>query len=422
MAKTILTTEEKTVKTTLVIPTYWTFPPNQHPSNRPDAVYDHPTFINTTGTLPKLLKSLEKIREQGADIPDIVVLVAVTHKELEKHAEKIMKSIIEKHKHELNVTPFSTSDLKSIVSKSKNSVFSKFSSFLNLRGYSNIRNIGLVIGQILESDAVVFLDDDELIIDKVFFEKCTEFVGKKYEGKIIGGVTGYYVNPSGHYWLSDKPREWWQTGWRKKRMMNRAFEVIENDARLRDTSFAFGGNMTLHKELFSKTPFDPYITRGEDMDLLVNAKIFGFAFLLDTQLRVLHTPEYVGSRWSEMRQDIYRFAYMRKKLQSAKHIEGTDELPIEALDPYPGYFLKRDLTLRFLISSSLSTLNSVFELNTKEFSKYLENIKIALSDVQRNTERHFTRYFGFQRLWAQTMPLIRGDKPAKDYLENKGIR
>jgi glycosyltransferase involved in cell wall biosynthesis len=413
--------KEVKVRTTLVVPTYWTFEPDRFSSKqKPIAVYDHPTFISESGTLPRLIRSLEKMRARGVDVPKTVVLIAVTHKELEKKAEEKIESVLEEHSRKLEIIPFSFTDLKFLVSHLKKD-FSEFAVLLSLTGYSNIRNLGLVISQILGSEAVIFLDDDEVVTDKSFLQKCTEFVGEEYEGKIIGGVTGYYVAPSGSYWLKDNAGEWWKTGWRKRRKMNEVFKIIEDNTRLKDTPFAFGGNMVLYKELFEKVPFDPYIPRGEDMDMLVNAKMFDFAFLLDNHLRVVHSPEYSGSRWSEMRQDIYRFAYMRKKLQYLKHGKAATPLQIESLEPYPGYFLRRDMIFKFVVSSLLSAIHSTLKNSTTEFMEYLMNVKLSLSEVHPYVEKHYKDYFDFQKIWAKSMPLIRGNKVIKDYLQRKKV-
>ncbi len=412
--------EELNVKTTLVIPTYWTFAPHQlFSKQKPIAIYDHPTFITESGTLPRLLGSLEKLCIKGVEVPNIVVLVAVTHKELEMEAKERTESIVREHRHRLNIISFSSSDLDFLVSRLKKRALSKFSVPLNLMGYSNVRNIGLVIGQILGSEAVIFLDDDEVVTDENFFKKCREFVGKKYKGRTIGGVTGYYIGSSGSYWLKDDPNEWWKTGWRKRRKMNEAFKIIEGGARLKETPFAFGGNMILCKELFEKVPFDPYIPRGEDMDMLVNARMFDFAFLLDNQLWVLHFPGYVASRWSEMRQDIYRFAYMRRKLQYQKHKNAVTPLQTKSLEPYPGYFLRRSVMFKFAVSAFLSALHSALKSSSVEAIEYLRNIKLSLSDVHNYVEKHYRDYFDFQERWVKTMPLIREDEFSKDYLEKK---
>jgi len=406
------------VKTTLVIPTYWTVAPHQLSlKQKPIAVYDHPTFMTESGTLPRLLRSLEKLCIRGVDVPSIVVLVAVTHQELEREAKERTESILREHKHRLNIVSISSSDLDFLVSRLKKRALSKFAVFLNLIGYSNVRNIGLVISQILGSEAVIFLDDDEVVTDEEFFKKCTEFVGKKYKGKIIGGVTGFYIGSSGSYWLKDDAREWWKTGWRKRRKMNEAFKIIEGGARLKETPFAFGGNMVLHKRLFEKVPFDPYILRGEDMDMLVNAIMYDFAFLLDNQLWVLHFPEYLARHWSEMRQDVYRFAYMQRKLQYQKHKNGVTPLQTKSLEPYPGYFLRRNIIFKFVVSGFLSAIYSALKSRIKDSMEYLKNIKLSLSDVHHYVEKHYKDYFDFQERWAKTMPLIRKDKLSKDYLE-----
>lgn len=175
--------------------------------------------------------------------------------------------------------------------------------------------------------------------------------------------------------------------------------------------------MVLHKRLFEKVPFDPYILRGEDMDMLVNARMFDFAFLLDNQLWVLHFPEYAARRWSEMRQDVYRFAYVRRKLQYQEHRNRVTPLQTESLEPYPGYFLRRNMVFKFVVSSLLSAIYSVLKSSSRDFVEYLKNIKLSLSDAHRYVERRYKDYFDFQERWATTMPLIREDRLLRDYLE-----
>ncbi len=409
------------MKTTLVIPTYWTSAPHQLSlKQKPIAIYDHPTFITEPGTLPRLLGSLERLCNKGVEVPSIVVLVVVTHEELERAAKEKTESILGKHKHRLRIVSFSSSELDSLFSRLKKGVLLKSALSPNLIGYSNVRNTGLLISRILGSEAVIFLDDDEVVTDERFFQKCTEFVGKKFKGKIIGGVTGGYIGPTGSYWLKDSAREWWKTGWRKRRKMNEAFEIIEGGARLEETPFAFGGNMVLHKRLFEKVPFDPYIPRGEDMDMLVNARMHGFAFLLDNQLWVRHFPAYVAKHWSEMRQDVYRFAYMRRKLQYQKHITGVSPLRTKSLEPYPGYFLRRNTMFKFIVSGFLSAIHSVLESRTEDSMEYLKNIKASLSDVPQYAEKHCRDYFDFQNLWARTIPLIGEHELSKACLVESG--
>ena len=103
----------------------------------------------------------------------------------------------------------------------------KIAQLLRLYGYSNVRNIGLVIAQILESDVLVFLDDDVVVSDSRYFHKAQEYVGGEVGGKLLGGVAGYYINDDGNYYLNVDLTAWWKSCWPKERKMNEAFKVIE---------------------------------------------------------------------------------------------------------------------------------------------------------------------------------------------------
>ena len=155
------------------------------------------------------------------------------------------------------------------------------------------------------------------------------------------------------------------------------------------------------------------------MDLLVNARIFDFAFLLDNHLRILHAPDYTADRWAEMRQDIYRFEYMRRKLLHLKNMGRMIAADAESLDPYPGYFLRRDLMLKFIASSLLSAIHSCFEAKVRDAKEYLRNIGLSLTRVQCSVQRHYRDYFVFQRRWAESIPIVRDVEILRNQLENQ---
>lgn len=54
--------------------------------------------------------------------------------------------------------------------------------------------------------------------------------------------------------------------------------VIGTEPRLKATPFVFGGNMVIHRNLFTVVPFDQNVRRGEDIDFLINARMLGFHF------------------------------------------------------------------------------------------------------------------------------------------------
>ncbi|MGD8545667.1 MAG: hypothetical protein PVH12_05775, partial [Candidatus Bathyarchaeota archaeon] len=377
----------------------------------PDAIYDHPTPIESRSTLPRLLNSLK-----NTDLPTkstkITVIAATTHKKLEEKARERVNGILNNYKDYFEIRTFSASTLNKLSFKDQN-----LANLLSFYGYSNIRNLGLVIAQILRSNYLVFLDDDVVVNDPKYFAKIQESVGKSVSGKFVGGIAGYYVNEDGKYFLTINSKSWWQTGWPKERKMNEAFKIINSRQRLTDTTFAFGGNMGLHWKMYEKVPFDPYITRGEDMDLLVNAQMFSFEFLLDTTLRVLHLPGERKNRWSEMRQDLYRFLYMRRKMLAQKSIGNTKYVSIDSLEPYPGHFLRSGVFFKFMISSCLNGLHSIQECNFESFKGFTCNtfqIPFALDFAIS----HRLDYLKFQRKWANYVPKIRDDEDLRKILDS----
>ena len=390
------------MKITVIVPTYWTSNSPTVQRKMPDAVYDHPTPLESQSTLPRLLDSLK-----DTDMPNqsttIFILVATTHRTLEKKAEDATREIMIDYEDDFSIKQFSQLTLKKMSSTDGN-----LAQLLSLYGYSNIRNTGLAIAQILKSDIVTFLDDDTLVNDRKYFSKAQQHVGKELKGELLGGVAGYYVTENDSYYLRVDPEAWWKLFWPKEKRMNEAFKIIESEDRLTETTFAFGGNLILHWKMFEKVPFDPYITRGEDMDLLLNAKMFGFKFMLDTELRVLHLPSEGKRLWSEMRQDLYRFLYMRQKMLSQEHIEGVRHVSTDLLRPYPGCFLGLGAIFRFSSSSCLNSLHSFLDGDRQGSRESLRNIR-EISSALRLARKHCLSYFGFQKKWAAHVPKIRGD-------------
>lgn len=399
------------MKISVVIPTYWTSSNPIIQNKTPDAIYDHPTPLESQSTLPRLLNSLK-----STDIPKesttITVIIAVTHQALEEKAKEKIKKILSNYKNCFGIKQFSASTLTKINCKDQN-----LAQLLSLYGYSNVRNIGLTVAQILKSDILVFLDDDVVVNDQRYFHKAQKYVGEKVGERLLGGIAGYYLNKDGGYHLDVDPKAWWKTGWPKERKMNEAFNIIESQRRLIETTFAFGGNMVLHWKMFENVPFDPYISRGEDMDLLVNTKMLGFKFMLDTKLRVIHFPGETKNRWSEMRQDLYRFLYMRQKMLSRKDIRDMRCVSIDALKPYPGYFLGSRAVCKFAASSCLNCLHSVLWENLKSFREFMRNI-CQIPSALRFAREHCLDYFEFQKKWSSYMPKIRDDKGLRHILES----
>ena len=106
---------------------------------------------------------------------------------------------------------------------------------IGLTGYSAIRNLGLVVAQVLGFDAVVFLDDDEVIDDEEFLEKAMYGLGKlTKKGIPILAKSGFYFNDEGTYYSKSQNR-WYNHFWQQ----GRAFNNWITKAMAVSASFAF---------------------------------------------------------------------------------------------------------------------------------------------------------------------------------------
>jgi hypothetical protein len=274
---------------------------------------------------------------------------------------------------------------------------------LQLRGYSHVRNLCLFIPHILESDLAVLIDDDEVFEDPHFMVKAQEFIGRSFKGKMVNAVAGYYLQPDGNYLLK-KPFRPWMRFWDKYSRMDEAFEnVIGSEPRLKEAPFVFGGNMIVHRNLFTTVPFDPNVTRGEDIDFLINAKMFGFHFFLDNQLAIKHlAPPKTHPTWMQLREDIYRFVYERAKIESQKEMHGMTRVYPDDFDPYPGCFLGKNLEEKIeksckLLSEEYSALGKIHDSQ-----ECLNNIAIARTDAVPSFDP-FQRLCEIQKCWRALM-------------------
>ena len=97
----------------------------------------------------------------------------------------------------------------------------KLSKEIGLAGYGAIRNLGLVLANVMGFDSVVFLDDDEVIDDADFLQKAVYGLGKlTRKGIPILAKTGYYLNSEGSY-LSKSQDKWYNHFWQQGKAFNK---------------------------------------------------------------------------------------------------------------------------------------------------------------------------------------------------------
>ena len=395
------------MEVTVVIPTYWTWKRGTPPQPG-DATYDHPTALDEPGNLARLLESLGAITRPEFNV---AVITAATNPQLEPQAEAKVEEIIAPFRVAFPIAQFAYRALLTLHTHMEGSGCGDLVPFISLRGYGNIRNIQLIVPQLLGSQVVVALDDDE-VVKADYLLKATEFIGRQHQGRPVLGVTGFYLDREGNKPLPERKR----TGnifLDKNAIMNEGTRALETlSGRLVETPIALGGNMVIHRHLFELVPFDPYIPRGEDIDYLINSRLAGFHFFLDKELTITHLPpeEYGALPYSKLHQDVFRFLYEREKLLAASERPNFTPLKPQALDPYPGRFLREDVA-----DQALEALQRMASLETvARYGSPEEIVALAVHHARESV----AGYFAFARRWPRMMATLTRDQQLSHHLRD----
>lgn len=386
----------------IVIPTYWSRALHSGEGwVEGDAVYDHPTPIDGEDTLSLTLESMKILGSR--DYILVILLCPTTEKILTQARQRVLE-ILDKANLGVQTYVFTPSQLNSIKYIAYEKELKQESTdLLSLHGYANVRNMCIYIAYILGVDVAMLIDDDEIFEKSNFIEIATEFIGGRLYGKTVDGIAGYYLNKYNNYY-DDVNIEPWMTYWDRFGSKAAAFDkIIGSEPRIKPTPFAFGGAMVIHRNLFKTVPFDPRITRGEDIDYLINAKMFGFHFFLDRELSIKHLPPPKSHPvWKRFREDIYRFMYEKKKIDTQYEVPNMNIVSPEEFDPYPGSFLKDELEDMIFKANVMLSMDY---LASNDFESARESIKnIYLSKYEATPKDDvFTHLRKVQRYWRRLL-------------------
>lgn len=355
----------------LAIPTYWTFPGAQ---DGEEVIYDHPTALDTPGTLRRTLESLIPLVSPGVRVG---VVAAATAPSLETAAEARVQEIINSPRLPYPVIFFGPSHLRTLREFCRAQGHPEWTLLLSLSGYSSIRNLTLILAGMWEGEVLVSLDDDEVIQDPDFLAKIAADFAVLGRDHPVFGLAGIYRDARGEVLLPE-PAAPWACYWPKMKWMNAAFrDLILSGPRVKPTPLGFGGNLVLSSHLFRRIPFDPAITRGEDVDYLLNARMFRIPFFLDNALSIVHLPPAKPHpTWLRLRQDLLRFTYTRRKLMEQEAHPEMDPVAPEELKPYPGNFLGVDLELMAYQSHTLLALEYLVAGDAQGARETLANLML----------------------------------------------
>ncbi len=382
----------------IIIPTYIASRRSADEKRNVVSCYDHVTALSEEGELSRCLESLEKIFELGL----VVVLVAAPSDIADRAYEKVRATAAAYP--QLDIAVVGEPELSLVRRRMEELGIAVPEVEIGLEGYGAVRNLGLMIANIFGFDAAVFLDDDVVIEDRSFLERAMYGLGKlTRKGIPILVKTGYYLNDQDSY-LSKLEDRWYDRYWQQGRAFNTWMKNAMRGPRLSRSNTVCGGCLAIHKEAFKRLAFDPWISRGEDLDYMLGLRMYGSDIWFDNTWVLRHLPPESDNEGDRFRQDIFRWLYEFRKLEYSRALIDLQQVKPSSLRPYPGPLLEPGLTRRI---SRTARLRSVGRPGRKA---YRRAAKAATGEASEYAEANCGNYFEFQRRWPETMAQLEPDK------------
>ena len=261
---------------------------------------------------------------------------------------------------------------------------------------------------------MVFLDDDEVVLAPDFMEKALYALGAETRQRLpILAKSGYFYDREGSP-LADTSRAGiTQRWWTKRIEFNRWMKKALSATRISRSNYVCGGCMALHARAFTRVAFDPFITRGEDLDYLFNMRLFGYDVWFDNAWVVKHLPPESHESAPRFMQNVYRWYYERAKLTYASRKKEYNPVTSASLMPYPGPWISPGLDERV---RKTSLARAVF---TRERRAYWDIWRHGREDAERYAADNADQYLKFQSFWPSIMDGLWGDISLAAMLERR---
>ena len=377
------------------------------PSKNPLEVYDHPTVPGHAAELRRCLASLTHVD----DVPPVILLVA-SQPSARLAARETVEGVVRDFP-QLDILLIGEPEAQLVRQRLAQLGASELESKVGLVGYAAMRNLGLVVAHTLRYDAVVFVDDDEVVQDRDFIARAVYGLGKlTRRGVPILAKTGFYYNSEGSY-LSRSQNKWYNRYWQQGKAFNAWITRAMAGPRLSRSNHVCGGCLALHREAFRRLAFDPWIPRGEDLDYLLDLRMYGSDIWFDNQWSLVHLPPDTANEGMRFRQDIYRWLYEFRKVEFSRTQIDLMQISPASLEPYPGPFLRPGITRRVRRTAFLRSLARPNK------SEYRKAARAATREATAYAEENCGRYFEFQRVWPQIMRRVDGDRMLSSALMQK---
>ena len=383
----------------IVIPSYW------DRSARPGAlgergVYDYTTPIDKP--LPELetcLSSLERV----SGVLRVIVLV-VSPKSCRESARARVNSICRAHA-DLNPLVIGEQEAAHVEHAVGRVAHHVTGETVSLRGYGAIRNMGLAVAAVLGHDVVVFLDDDEVALDADFLTKAAWGLGTLTRQNLPVLVkSGFFIDELGSPY-AEPSGEWSEKYWSKAADFNRVMERAQTGTnRITRSNHLCGGCCALHAAAYSKVPFDPYITRGEDLDYVLDLRANGMDAWFDNEWFVqANPPEEMAGAPSVFMQDVHRWLYEYRKLDAMNARRDLRTITPESLMPYPAPWLSPGVRRRVFRTALRRFIAGPDRL------AYLRILTKGRHDADKFARSASSRYLSFALMWPTIVSALWGD-------------
>lgn len=384
----------------IVIPSYW------DRSARPGAlgergVYDYTTPIDKP--LPELETCLSSL-ESVSGVLRVIVLV-VAPQECEEAARARVSSICRAHA-DLNPLVIGSGEAAHVERAVGRTAHHVTGETVSLRGYGAIRNMGLAVAAVLGHDVVVFLDDDEVAPEADFLTKAVWGLGSLTRQNLPVLVkSGFFMDELGSPY-AEPSTEWSERYWSKAADFNRVMERAQtSSSRITRSNHLCGGCCALHAAAFSKVPFDPYITRGEDLDYVLNLRANGMDVWFDNEWYVqANPPEEMAGAPSVFMQDVHRWLYEYRKLGAMNARRDLRTITPESLMPYPAPWLSAEVRQRVFRTALRRFVTGPNRL------AYLRILTKGRHDADKFARSASSRYLSFAMVWPTIVSALWGDR------------
>ena len=380
------------MKPAIIIPTYWA-QAREKQAKRKVGAYDHTTPLDAQNPdLETCLVSLEQVRGVLR-----VIILLVVDRDYEKQARARVDAICREHP---NLSPLVIGSaegryIKDAVSDIAPDVSGEP---VSLRGYGAIRNMGLVVAAVLGYYIAVFMDDDETAVDENFLIDAVYGLGNVNRQDLpIDAKSGYFLDTNGSCYADVEHPRWADKYWAKRSEFNEWMHIAQESTRISHSQYVCGGCFALHANAFSRIAFDPYITRGEDMDYLINMRMHGREVWFDNQWYVKHNPPETTSAASRFLQDVYRWSYEYEKVRFSNTQRDLHIITRQSLEPYPAPWLSQEVFERIKKTSFRHALVD------REHFTYFTIWASGRFEARRWARRHAQSYLQFQTFWPRIM-------------------